>query len=162
MSNGGTSNISTFDIAGGTGALTQRMGSPTPAGNSPCEIRQPRLSPSLFVVSNLSYEVGLYGTDPATGLPEWLDRGTMFVGSYCSVASDPYGKFIYLPNPGNGADSDYLFGFMTNANGTSLLPLPLSTDPLAPINTYTLPALMPRAMVIRYSRRDRETLQVPD
>jgi hypothetical protein len=86
----------------------------------------------------------------------------MFVGSYCSVATDPYGKFVYLPNPGNGSNSDYLFGFQTNANSTALLPVTLTTDPLSPANTYTLPALMPRAMVVRHSRRDREVLQIPD
>jgi hypothetical protein len=33
---------------------------------------------------------------------------------------------------------------------------------VSPINTYTPPAQMPRTMVIRYSHRDREVLQVPD
>jgi DNA-binding beta-propeller fold protein YncE len=161
MANGGTSNFSTFDISG-TGTLTERAGSPTPAGSSPCVIHQPRLSPSLFVVSILASDVQLYGSDPGTGLPQWLDTKTMFSGSYCSAASDPYGKFVYLPNSGNSSGADYLFGFMTNANSTALLPLTLNSDPLSPANTYTLPALMPRAMVVRYSRRDREVLQVPD
>jgi hypothetical protein len=158
MANSGTSNITTFDIAGGAGTLTQRAGSPTPALNSPCYIHQPRLSLSLFVVSSLSYQLGLFGDDLSTFLPTWLDTETMFVGDYCSVATDPYGEFAYVPKFDDVAN--YLFGFRSASGGSSLEPLPL--NPVSPTNTYTLTAQMPRTMVIRYSRRDRELLQVPD
>jgi 6-phosphogluconolactonase (cycloisomerase 2 family) len=158
MANSGTSNITTFDIAGGAGTLTQRAGSPTPALNSPCYIHQPRLSLSLFVVSSLSYQLGLFGDDLSTFLPTWLDTETMFVGDYCSVATDPYGEFAYVPKFDDVAN--YLFGFRSASGGSSLEPLPL--NPVSPTNTYTLTAQMPRTMVIRYSRRDREILQVPD
>jgi DNA-binding beta-propeller fold protein YncE len=157
---GGTSNITTMDIAGGIGGgvLTERPGSPTNAGNAPCQIFEPRMALSLFVVSSLSYELRLYAPDPVTSLPEYQDSKTMFVGTYCSIASDPFGKFVYLPNTGNGAVSDYLFGF--TSNGTTLSDLTL--NPLPPTNTYTLPAINPRSMVIRYSRRDREIMQIPE
>jgi len=156
----GTSNITTMDIAGGIlgGGLSERPGSPTPAGNAPCQIYQPRLSLSLFAVSSLSYELRLFGSDPNTSLPEWLDTETMFAGSYCSVASDMNGKFVYVPK--YDGQSDYLFGFTVTAFGNSLDPLPL--NPLPPTNTFTLPSANPRAMVLRYSRHDREILQTPD
>ena len=154
----GTSNVTTFDIAGGIGGgvLTERPGSPTPLGNDPCDIQQPRLSPYLFAISSLSYQVMLLGNDPATLLPTLLDIKTMFVGSYCSLATDPYGKFVYVPK----TDADYLFGYSIATGGSTLQPLPL--NPLPPENTYTLPASQPGAMVLRYSRRDREVLQVPE
>jgi 6-phosphogluconolactonase (cycloisomerase 2 family) len=158
MAASGTSNITTFDIAGGIGGgvLTERSGSPTPLGNAPCEIQQPRLSPSLFAVSGLSYQLMLLGNDPNTFLPTLQDVQTMFVGSYCSLATDPYGKFVYVPK----IDADYLFGYSVGTGGSALQPLPL--NPLPPQNTYTLPASQPRAMVLRYSRRDREMLHVPE
>jgi 6-phosphogluconolactonase (cycloisomerase 2 family) len=157
MTASGTGNVTTFDVAGGTGGgvLTERPGSPSPLGSTPCEIQQPRLSSSLFVISGLSYQLLLVGEDPNTLLPIQLDRQTMFAGSYCSLATDPYGKFVYVPK----VDADYLFGFSVSAGGSTLAPLPL--NPLPPENTYTLPASEPRAMVLRYSRRDREMLQVP-
>ena len=155
---GGTSNITTFDIASGTGALTEHLFSPSPAGNSPCKIKQPPLSPSLFVVSSLSYQIGLYIEDPDSSLPTWLDTGDMFVGSYCDAAFDPYGQFVYVPKFDDIAD--YLFGFTVGPNGSTLEPLPL--NPVSPTNTYTLSAIHPRTMVLRYSRRDREMLQIAD
>jgi hypothetical protein len=73
-----------------------------------------------------------------------------------SLATDAYGKFVYVPK----IDADYLFGYSVGTGGSTLEPLPL--NPLPPQNTYTLPASQPRAMVLRYSRRDREMLQVPE
>ena len=158
MAAGGTSNITTFDIGSGTGALTEHLFSPTPAGNSPCKLKQPPLSPSLFVVSSLSYQLSLYIEDPDSSLPTWLDSANMFAGSYCDAAFDPYGQFVYVPKFDDIAD--YLFGFTVSADGMSLQPLTL--NPVSPTNTYTLSAIHPRTMVLRYSRRDREMLQIPD
>jgi 6-phosphogluconolactonase (cycloisomerase 2 family) len=161
MANSGTSNISTFDIAAGAGTLTQRAGSPTSALNAPRFLHQARLSPSLFVVSSLSYQLGLFGHDPVTFLPTFLDSEDMFAGSYCSVATDPYGEFAYVPQA--DGTSNYLFGFRVTAGGTALESLTLNTEtPPTPTNIYTLPAQMPCGMAIRYSRRDREVLQVPE
>ena len=153
----GTSNITTFDIASGTGALTEHASSPTAAGNAPCSIYQPPLSSSLFAVSGLSAQLMLFGEDPGSP-PAWLATETMFSGSYCSVGTDPYGKFVYVPKFDGVAD--YLFGFQVSANGATLEPLTL--NPVAPTNTYALSAQQPRAMVLRYSRRDREMLQIPE
>jgi hypothetical protein len=155
---GGTSSITTLTVADGIGGgvLTERPGSPTQVGYSPCEIVQPRLSPSLFVVSTNTYELYLYSSGANTSLPVFLDRKSMFAGSYCSMASDPYGKFIYVPKFNDVAD--YLFGFRVAQGGSTLEPLPL--NPLPPENTYTLPTAQPRAMVLRYSHRDREAMQI--
>ncbi len=157
MANGGTSNITTFDIAGGSGTLTERSGSPTSALNAPCYLHQPPLSPLLLVVSSLSSQLGLFSNDPNTSLPtSLLDTESMFGGEYCSVATDPYGEFAYVPKFDDVAN--YLFGFRSGPGGSSLDPLLLSA--VAPTNTYILTAQKPRTMVIRNSRRDREVLQV--
>ena len=57
----------------------------------------PRLSPFLFESSALSNYVRMYGSDPNTSLPEFVDDADMYSGSYCSIAADPFGEFVYLP-----------------------------------------------------------------
>jgi hypothetical protein len=157
MTANGTSDITTLNLAGGAGTLSERPGSPTPTA-IPCSIVQPRLSPFLFAVSWNHSRLMLFGEDPTTLLPTELDHETMFGGSYCGAATDPYGEFVYAPKFDDVAD--YLFGFTTGTTGSSLEPLTL--NPVSPTNTYTLPAQMPRSMVIRNSRRDREVLQVSE
>ncbi len=154
----GSSNVATFDIAGGIGGgvLTPRPGSPTPFTPGPCEIVQPRLSPSIFAASSNAYVIAHWGTDVDTALPTFLGGTSLEAGNYCTVASDPHGRFAYTTN--NNADT--LFGFSVDQIGGTFTPLPLSPTP--PENRLTTPSREPRAMVLRYSRRDREDTQVPE
>lgn len=110
------------------------------------------------MVTGLGSRLGLFGTDFSTFLPKQLDAKDLFSGNYCNVATDPYGEFVYVPKSDNMAN--ILFGLRTVAGGSSLEPLPLSTG--SPTNTFRLTAQQPSSMTIRYSRRDREVLIVPE
>lgn len=127
-------------------------------GYTPCGIRQPPLSSSLIAVSAKGSQLMLFGVDPDSSRTEWQASEPLASGRYCGSASDPYGRFVYVPNSEDTADQ--LFGFRVGADGATLEPLPLTASSQA--NTYALPASGPRAMVLRYSRRDREMLQVPE
>jgi 6-phosphogluconolactonase len=101
----GTSNVATFDIAGGIGGgvLTSRAGSPTAFTPGACDIVQPRLSPSIFAASSNAYVIASWGTDVDTALPAFLSGASLDAGNYCTVASDPHGRFAYTTN--NTADT---------------------------------------------------------
>ncbi len=158
MANAGTSNITTFDIAAGAGTLTQRTGSPTSALNAPATSisRAFRRRCSWFRISAISSDCSATIRRRSCP-PGWTSRPC----SPATIAVWPptrTANFAYVPK--SDGVSDYLFGFRIAIGGSSLEELPL--NPVSPTHTYTLSAQMPRTMVIRYSRRDREVLQVPE
>jgi hypothetical protein len=127
-------------------------------GYTPCAVRQPPLSNTLFAVSATSAQLMLFGVDPASSRTEWRASEPLVSGRYCGSAGDPHGRFVYLPNSDDAADQ--LLGFSVGADGATLEPLALTVSSKA--NTYALPASGARAMVLRYNRRDSELLQVAE
>ena len=142
------------------GSLKALPGQPAPAtaGNEPCSMQQAPLSSSLFKVSGSSPALMMFAEEADSSLPKWVASKTLSAGSYCGVATDPYGHFVYVPKFDGAAN--HLFGFKVGEDGATLEPLALS--PSAPANAYALSAAQPRAMVLRNSRRDREILQIPE
>jgi 6-phosphogluconolactonase (cycloisomerase 2 family) len=117
----GSSTFTTYDQAGPSGVLTERIGSPTPStGLSPCAIDAPPLGGySMYAVSAVSRWLVAYWFDDDF-LPVASSTPANVGNNPCGLDSVASGRFIYVTNGGDGTMS----GFTPSGSTSDLVELP--------------------------------------